>query len=132
MRLKIWSGVIALSVIMPVAAYAQGAATGAAAGAVGGAVVGGPVGAAVGAGVGAIVGGISDANRPRFHDYVVREHITSYPYAGQVVVGTELPGTITYYDVPAEYGVKNYRYTVVNNTAVLVDPRTHRIVEIIG
>jgi len=47
-------------------------------------------------------------------------------------VGTELPGTITYYDVPAEYGVKNYRYTVVNNTAVLVDPRTHRIVEIIG
>jgi hypothetical protein len=132
MRLKIWSGAIALAVVMPIAAYAQGAATGAAAGAVGGAVVGGPVGAAVGALGGAIVGGISDANRPKFHEYVVREHIPSYPYTGQVVVGAELPGTVTYYDVPREYGVTEYRYTVVNNTPVLVDPRSHKIVEIIG
>jgi len=132
MHIRIWTGVIALSVMMPVAAFAQGAATGAAAGAVGGAVVGGPVGAAVGAGVGAIVGGISDANRPKFRDHVVHEHIQSYPYTGQVVVGAELPGTITYYDVPHEFGVTEYRYTVVNNTPVLVDPRSHRIVEIIG
>lgn len=117
---------------MPAAAYAQGAATGAAAGAIGGAVAGGPVGAAVGAIGGAIVGGISDANRPRFHDYVVHEHITSYPYTGQVAVGTELPGTVTYYAVPSEYGVTQYRYMVVNNTPVLVDPNTHRIVQIIG
>ena len=38
---------------------------------------------------------------------------------------------VTYYEVPAEYGVKDYRYTVVNNRTVLVDPRTHRIVQII-
>ena len=131
MRLRTLS-LIVFSLAMPAAAYAQGAATGAAAGAIGGAVVGGPVGAAVGAIGGAIVGGISDANRPRFHDYVVHEHITSYPYTGQVVVGTELPGTVTYYAVPSEYGVTQYRYTVVNNTPVLVDPHTHRIVEIIG
>lgn len=131
MRLRILS-VIVLSLALPVAAHAQGAAAGAAAGAIGGAVVGGPVGAAVGAVGGAIVGGISDASRPRFHDYVVQQHITSYPYSGQVIVGTELPGTITYYDVPPEFGVKTYRYTVVNDTAVLVDPHTHRIVQIIG
>ena len=131
MRLRTLS-LIALSLTLPVAAYAQGAATGAAAGAIGGAVVGGPVGAAVGAGVGAIAGGIADANRPRFHDYVVHQHITSYPYTGQIVVGAELPGTITYYDVPPEYGVREYRYTVVNDMAVLVDPHSHRIVQIIG
>lgn len=131
MRLRILS-VIVLSLALPAAAHAQGAATGAAAGAIGGAVVGGPVGAAVGAAGGAIVGGISDASRPRFHDYVVRQHITSFPYSGQIIVGTELPGTITYYDVPTEFGVKTYRYTVVNDTAVLVDPNTHRIVQIIG
>jgi hypothetical protein len=131
MRLRTVS-LIALALAMPVAAYAQGAATGAAAGAVGGAVVGGAVGAVIGAAGGAIVGGISDANRPRFHEYVVKEHITSYPYQGQIVVGTELPGTITYYEVPAEYGVKEYRYTVVNNTPVLVDPHTHKIVQILG
>jgi hypothetical protein len=38
---------------------------------------------------------------------------------------------VSYYEVPAEYGVKDYRYTVVNNRTVLVDPRTHRIVQII-
>ena len=42
---------------------------------------------------------------------------------------------VTYYEVPAEYAaeyaVKDYRYTVVNNRTVLVDPRMHRIVQII-
>ena len=131
MRLRILS-VIVVSLALPAAAHAQGAATGATAGATGGAVVGGPVGAAIGAASGAIAGGIADANRPRFHDYVVQQHITSFPYSGQLVVGTVLPGTITYYDVPAEFGVRTYRYTVVNDTAVLVDPNTHRIVQIIG
>jgi uncharacterized protein DUF1236 len=113
------------------AAYAQGTAAGAATGAIGGAVVGGPVGAVVGARVGAVIGGISDANRPRFHDYVIGRHVRSYPYSGEVVVGTEFSGTVTYYDVPREYGVKEYRYTVVNDMPVLVDPHTHRIVEVI-
>ena len=30
-------------------------------------------------------------------------------------------GRRTYYEVPAEYSVKDYRYTVVNNCTVLVD-----------
>jgi hypothetical protein len=33
--------------------------------------------------------------------------------------------------VPREYGVTNYRYTVVNDRPVLVDPSTHRIVQVI-
>ena len=39
---------------------------------------------------------------------------------------------VTYYEVPAEYGVTKYRYTIVNNRTVLVDPMTHTIVQIIG
>ena len=38
---------------------------------------------------------------------------------------------VTYYDVPPEYGVRDYRYTVVNGRTVLVDPRTHRVVEVV-
>ena len=38
---------------------------------------------------------------------------------------------VTYYEVPAEYGVRDYRYTVVNDRTVLVEPRTRRIVEVI-
>jgi hypothetical protein len=41
------------------------------------------------------------------------------------------PSGVEYYEVPAEYGVRGYRYTIVNDRTVLVDPRTHRIVEVI-
>ncbi|KAA5599603.1 DUF1236 domain-containing protein [Blastochloris sulfoviridis] len=126
------TAILAVAVV-PFAAQAQdGAAGGAAAGAVGGAIVGGPVGAVVGGVGGAIVGGLSDETRPRFLQYVVREKRRSYTYDGDVAVGSELPSSgVTYYEVPAEYGVKSYRYTVVNNRTVLVDPRTHRIVQIV-
>lgn len=132
MKIRILTAAAVLAATLPGVALAQGAATGATAGAIGGAVVGGPVGAVVGAATGAIVGGMSDASRPKFHEYVVHEHVRSYTYAGPVVVGTVLPDTVTFYDVPREYKVSKYRYTVVNDQTVLVDPTTHRIVEIIG
>ena len=95
-------------------------------------IVGGPVGAVVGGVGGAIIGGISDETRARFRTYVTQEKRSSYTYDRDVVIGAELPSAgVTYYEVPAEYGVKDYRYTVVNNRTVLVDPRTHRIVQII-
>jgi hypothetical protein len=44
----------------------------------------------------------------------------------------ELPEAgVTYYEVPQEYGVREYRYTVVNDRPVLVTPRTRRIVEVV-
>jgi len=91
------------------------------------------VGAVVGGVGGAVVGGFTDATMPKFREYVVREHIPSYRYSGEVVVGAELPATgVTYYEVPKEYGTTQYRWAVVNEKTVLVDPRTHKIVEIIG
>ncbi|MEA2943675.1 MAG: hypothetical protein QOD09_4204 [Bradyrhizobium sp.] len=124
---------VAAMMALPIAAHAQGGpAAGAAAGAVGGAVVGGPVGAAVGATVGAVGGAIADDARPRFHSYVVERRHPSYRYDREVRVGADLPASgVTYYEVPREYGVTNYRYTVVNDRTVLVDPGTHRIVQVI-
>ena len=79
-----------------------------------------------------IIGGISDDRRAGLRTYVVQEKRSSYKYDRDVVIGAELPSAgVTYYEVPAEYGVKGYRYTVVNNRTVLVDPRTHRIVQVI-
>ena len=110
----------------------SGAATGAATGAVGGAIVGGPVGAVVGAGVGAVAGGIADDTRPRFRTYVTEQKHSSYKYQNEVRVGADLPSSgVTYYEVPKEYGVTKYRYTVVNDRTVLVDPSTHRVVQVI-
>lgn len=122
-----------LAVLAPAAAFAQaGAATGAATGAVGGAIVGGPVGAAVGGVTGAIVGGIADQQQPEFRQYVTTQKVPSYTYKEEVRVGAVLPESgVTYHEVPAQYKVKGYRYTVVNNTPVLVDPGSHKIVQVI-
>ncbi len=120
---------------IPLTAQAQssgGAAAGATTGAVGGAIVGGPVGAVVGGVAGAMVGGMADDQRPRFRQYVVQQRPSSYRYQEDLRVGAVLPSSgVTYYEVPAEYGVRDYRYTVVNDRTVLVDPRTHRVIQII-
>jgi hypothetical protein len=129
-----------VAVALPGAAYAQGVARGSAEGAAAGNSAAGSVGGAVGGLLGGVAGGVTGAvggilgvdQRPRFREHVVRESRPSYTYRDEVRVGAELPSSgVTYYEVPAEYGVRDYRYTVVNNRAVLVDPRTHRIVEVI-
>jgi hypothetical protein len=124
-----------LAALAPVGAFAQsngGAAAGAATGAVGGAIVGGPIGAAVGGVTGAIVGGLAGEQQPQFRQYVVTQGVPSYRYQEEVRVGAVLPSSgVTYYEVPAQYGVSNYRYTVVNDTPVLVDPGSHRIVQVV-
>ena len=63
---------------------------------------------------------------------ILREHRPSFRYQDDVRVGAVLPPDgIEYWDVPPEYGVRGYRYTVINDRTVLVDPRTHRIVQVI-
>src|SRR5688500_7541541 len=134
MRPHVLSIVVAAAFLaLPLGANAQsGAASGAAAGGAAGAVVGGPAGAAVGAGVGAVAGGLTEANRPKFRQYVTTQKRPSYTYKEKVVVGAKLPSSgVTYYEVPAEYGVTKYRYTIVNEEPVLVDPSTHTIVQVI-
>ncbi|NNM73054.1 DUF1236 domain-containing protein [Enterovirga aerilata] len=111
---------------------AQGADTGAAVGGPVGGVVGGVVGGAVGAATGTVGGILGVDTRPRFRTYVESRNVPSYRYREEVRVGTVLPAEgVTYYEVPAEYGVREYRYTVVNDRTVLVEPRTRRIVEVI-
>jgi hypothetical protein len=134
MNTRLLAGVtIAAALSFPIVSHAQnGAAAGATTGAVTGGIVGGPVGAAIGAGVGAVAGGIADDTRPRFRSYVSERHVPSYRYDREVRIGEDLPSSgVTYYEVPREYGVTRYRYTVVNDRTVLVDPSTHRIVQVI-
>lgn len=130
---KVVLGTLLIALSGATSAFAQGgAATGAATGAVGGAIVGGPAGAVVGGTVGAVAGGIAEDARPRFRTYVTGQRHSSYRYQNEIRVGADLPSSgVTYYEVPREYGVTKYRYTIVNDRTVLVDPSTHRIVEVI-
>lgn len=132
-RIVLTSAILASALALSTASFAQsGAAGGAVGGAIVGGAVGGPVGAVVGAAAGATAGGIAEDSRPRFRSYVVERKHPSYRYQSEVRVGAELPASgVTYYEVPREYGTTQYRYTVVNDRTVLVDPGTHRIVQVI-
>jgi hypothetical protein len=135
-RHLVGTAAIAVALILPASAIAQGVVGGMEHGAREGDRAAGPVGAVVGGTVGAITGGVAGVlgvdQRPRFRHYVVEHRHPSFHYREQVRVGAVLPEAgVTYYEVPAEYGAPQYRYTVVNDTTVLVDPRTRRIVELI-
>jgi hypothetical protein len=125
-----------ISLAAPLTASAQGVPGGVDRGSREGERAAGPVGAVVGGVLGGVAGGVAGVlgvdERPRFRSYVVEQHRPSYTYSHDVVVGAELPSDgVTYYDVPPEYGVRDYRYTVVNGRTVLVEPRTRRIVQIV-
>src|SRR5450759_5612505 len=127
---------VVAAVALPVVAQAQGVPGGVERGSRDGERAAGPVGAVVGGVIGGVVGGVAGVlgvdQRPRFRSYVVEQRRPSYRYEGDVRVGAELPEAgVTYYEVPQEYGVHEYRYTIVNDRPVLVDPRTHRIVPVV-
>lgn len=135
-RRSLGIAVLAAIVALPAAAYAQGVPGGMERGSRDGERAAGPLGAVVGGVIGGVVGGVDGIlgvdERPRFRSYVVEQRRPSYQYGEAVRVGAVLPEEgVTYYDVPPEYGARDYRYTVVNGRTVLVDPRTHRIVEVI-
>ena len=136
MRKVTFGATLSVLLLTVSAASAQGTVRGAEEGAAAGGRAAGPAGAVVGGAVGAAtgtVGGILGVqDRPRFRDYVVREKRPSYRYQEQVRVGTVLPEAgVTYYDVPADYHVSGYRYTIVNDRPVLVEPSSRRVVDVI-
>lgn len=92
----------------------------------------GPAGApAVGPnpGTGLSTGDIS----PAFFAYLSSVDVPSQEVEGNVNVGRRLPrGRVTLYRIPPEFGSGRLVFAVVNNRALLVDPRNRRVVGIIG
>lgn len=126
MKKRLAVSVIAAALLTSGAAFAQSTtAQGAADGAAAGGEVAGPVGAIVGGTVGAAIGAAVEipnaviTSIPRDRSVVVRE---------RVVVGEPLPETVVLRPVPRH---TEYRYAVVNDRRVIVEPRTRRIVRII-
>lgn len=126
MKNRLTVSVIAASMLLSGAAFAQSTtAQGAAEGAAAGGQVGGPIGAMVGGTVGAAVGaGLEIPNAvinsvPRDRSVVVQE---------RVVVGEPLPPTVELRTVPQH---TEYRYAVVNDRRVIVEPRTRKVVRIL-
>lgn len=128
MKNRLAVSLIAASLLASGAAFAQSTtATGAAEGARAGGQVGGPVGEVVGGTVGAAVGlgleipnaVITSVQSERAPSVVVRE---------RVVVGEPLPPSVELRTVPSH---TEYRYAIVNDRRVIVEPRTRKIIKII-
>ena len=76
--------------------------------------------------------GIASDRRPAFREYIVEQRVPNYTITDRVVVGAILPDSgVIFYDVPQSFGATPYRYTVVNGSTVLVEPRSRRIVQVI-
>jgi Protein of unknown function (DUF1236) len=119
---------IAASLFASGAAYAQSTtATGAASGARTGGEVAGPVGEVVGGTVGAAVGaGLEIPNA--VITSIQGERVPSVTVRERVIVGEPLPPSVELRSVP---NYTEYRYAVVNDRRVIVEPRTRKIIKII-
>lgn len=74
---------------------------------------------------------ITDDQAAKVKTYVMKERRPSANFTGSLAVGTALPPTVEFYDFPEDVGVKTYRYGVVNDRTVIVEPSTRRIIRII-
>jgi hypothetical protein len=102
-------------------------ATGAANGAATGGAVAGPVGEVVGGTVGAAVGlGLEIPNA--VITSIAADRAPSVTVRERVVVGEPLPEAVELRPVPSH---TEYRYAVVNDRRVIVEPRTRRVIKII-
>jgi hypothetical protein len=127
MNRKVAVSLIAASLLASGSAFAQSTTVqGANGGVRAGGEVGGPVGAIVGGTVGAAVGAAVEipnaviTSIPRGErSVVVRE---------RVVVGEPLPPSVELRTVPNH---TEYRYAVVNDRRVIVEPRTRKVIRVI-
>src|SRR5437899_771078 len=120
MKNRLAISLIAASLLASGAAFAQSTtATGAASGARAGGEVAGTVGAAVGLGLEIPNAVITSIQGERAPSVTVRERI---------VVGEPLPPSVELRTVPSH---TEYRYAVVNDRRVIVEPRTRKIIKVI-
>ena len=128
MNKRLAVSLIAASLLVPGAAFAQSTTVeGAERGARAGGQVGGPIGEAVGGTVGAAVGlGLEIPNA--VITSIQGERAPSVTVRERIVVGEPLPSSVELRTVPSH---TEYRYAVVNDRRVIVEPRTRKIIKII-
>ena len=115
----------AVLLILPAAAQAQDTLYGARQGPEGGADALGQTGGIIGEMFGV-------EGRPRFQSYVARDRVPSYRCDDEVSLGSVLPHSgATHRQFRAVYRGRGDRYRLRNDPALVVDPQTGRIVDVI-
>jgi Protein of unknown function (DUF1236) len=63
--------------------------------------------------------------------YVTKQNRTSLRSPDQFGPGATVPSSFELYEIPADIGISNTRYTIINNRTVLIDPTTRRVIHVI-
>lgn len=79
---------------------------------------------------------LTPAQRTTIYRTVTRERVQAAPPSFAVTLGARVPQTVELREIPSAVvaevpSVRPYRYMVVNNEVVLVDPATSEVIEII-
>lgn len=127
MNKRLAVSLIAVSLLASGSAFAQSTTVqGAHEGARAGGEVGGPIGAVVGGTVGAAVGAAVEI--PNAVITAIPRDDRSVVVQERIVVGEPLPPAVELRVVPNH---TEYRYAVVNDRRVIVEPRTRRVIRVI-
>jgi Protein of unknown function (DUF1236) len=76
---------------------------------------------------------LTPVQRQTIYRTIVRERVAPVPPTVEYRVGTRVPPSVQLYSVPQEVGldvpaIQTYKYMVVNNRVVLIDPVTSEVV----
>ena|SRR5205807_10046594 len=76
---------------------------------------------------------ITQQDEPKIKEYVVKEHVRPVPPppGWSAAPGVVLPETVELRTFPADVPWHTYRYAVIGDQTVLVDPGTRHVVKVI-
>lgn len=74
---------------------------------------------------------ITTEQQGKVKSFVMKEKPASVKVTETVSVGTALPSSVTLHTLPSDVGVTQYRFAIINDKTVLVEPSTRKIVQII-
>lgn len=74
---------------------------------------------------------ITTEQQGKVRAYIMKERPASVKVTETVSVGSVLPSTVTLQTLPSDVGVTQYRYAVVNDKTVLVEPSSRKIIQVI-
>ncbi|WP_331376653.1 DUF1236 domain-containing protein [Sinorhizobium chiapasense] len=60
--------------------------------------------------------------------YVLEQNTPSIQYEGEIIVGQPVPDVVEVYPIPDQ---PDYAYAIVNERRVIVNPKTHTIVQVL-
>jgi hypothetical protein len=68
---------------------------------------------------------------PEVREYIVKEGRSSVAVDADIAVGTVLPADVEFYAIEGVPTATTYRYAVVNNKRVIVEPETRKVIQIV-